>query len=232
MEPYYAQQIAEALNKIADAGLSGAQQIVLTLLGAALSTILGFLGGFRVSTALSDRAEKRQRNLLTDLLIDEVLLRWERSLRPEVMATVDKKKDCFECLQEFLSFHIGAEDLPIMKAVNDKFWDFHFLGSKELISSIVFIVVRVRDLTDTRKWAEPLRDRWVVNMYQYTAIEPSDPHQRAEWFKINDFHKKMAGMLAELDGAMMAVKGRLPPKKVAKREEEIEAEAKKKTSGP
>jgi hypothetical protein len=69
-------------------------------------------------------------------------------------------------------------------------------------------------------------------MYNYTAIEPADPHQRAEWFNIKDFHRKMVGMLNELDAAMADVKGGLPPKKVANREQEIEEEAKKKASGP
>src|SRR6478735_6389213 len=137
-----ADRIAETLDKMEAASLVGWQQV---LLGVG-TTVLAVAGGYLISWFAAKWSEAKQKRLVHQLLRDEIEKRWKGPLYSILHTCVEGSP--LSRLNKFAHIRLSQDDLPVCKAIHDRFWEFHFIGDEKFISGIMHVTVLMRDLVD------------------------------------------------------------------------------------
>ncbi len=178
-------------------------QVLVSAGATLLSAVVGMWNGNRISRRSAERGEILQRGLLGKLLVDEIELRWDE-ISPDFAAL--GKLPPMDRLATLITTPIREDDFPVMKAIRDKFWDFHFLGNKEFVSSIIFAVVRLRDLIEAQTRATVLLAAWKESNFNYTELEPRNQQERKLWRDIRSLATDVGTFLGDLEAAIERVR--------------------------
>lgn len=153
-------RIADTLEAIASTPNHWWVSPVAILTSAALAFVVSQFQFFR-SRRDTRTANDAKRQLVHDLLWDEIYLKWVGALKPQLKRVLDSMPDDdkpieYHFAKRFSRLRVSADDIYAFYAVSKSFQDYYFLNDTKLLTKVVHAYVLYADLLDLHERASEL----------------------------------------------------------------------------